>query len=189
MISTSDFKKGAQILVDGQPFTIVDYSVQSPSARGAATLYRTKVRNILTGAVLEKTFKSGDKFDEPDVEQREAQYLYEAGGEYNFLDQESFEQFAMPAEALGDGVGFLAENTIVKSIVYNGEVVSVELPQFVEVEVVEVESAARGDTAAGKVLKDAKIATGATVRVPLYLDSGERILVDTTTGEFVKRVR
>ncbi len=189
MISTSDFKKGAQILVDGQPFTIVDYSVQSPSARGAATLYRTKVRNILTGAVLEKTFKSGDKFDEPDVEQREVQYLYEAGGEYNFLDQESFEQFAMPEEALGDGVGFLAENTIVKSIVYNGEVVSVELPQFVEVEVVEVESAARGDTAAGKVLKDAKVATGATVRVPLYLDSGERILVDTTTGEFVKRVR
>ncbi len=189
MISTSDFKKGAQILVDGQPYTVLDYSVQSPSARGAATLYRTKIRHILTSQVLEKTFKSGDKFDEPDVEQREAQYLYEGGGDYNFLDQVSFEQFALPAEALGEAVGFLAENTIVKSTIYNGEVVSVELPQFVEVDVVEVESAARGDTAAGKVMKEAKVATGATVRVPLYLDSGERILVDTTTGEFVKRVR
>lgn len=189
MISTSDFKRGAQILVDGQPYTVLEYSVQSPSARGAATLYRTKIRHILTSQVLEKVFKAGDKFDEPDVEQRDAQYLYEGGGEYNFLDQESFEQFAFPAEALGDAVGFLAENTIVKSTIYNGEVVSVELPQFVEVDVVEVESASRGDTAAGKVMKDAKIATGATVRVPLYLDSGERILVDTTTGEFVKRVR
>src|SRR5687767_11238867 len=113
MISTSDFKKGAQILVDGQPFAVVDYTVQSPSARGAATLYRTKVRNILTGAVLEKTFKAGDKFDEPDVEAREAQFLYEAGGEYNFLDQESFEQFALSEEAMGDAVGYLAENTIV----------------------------------------------------------------------------
>ena len=189
MISTSDFKRGVQILVDGQPYTVVDYTVQTPSARGAATLVRTRVRNVLTGAVLEKTFKAGEKFDEPDVDEREAQFLYEAGGEYNFLDQESFEQFALGADALGDAAGFLAENTVVKSVVYNGEVVSVELPQFVEFDVVEVEGAARGDTAAGKVLKDAKISTGATVRVPLYLEAGERILVDTTTGEFVKRVR
>lgn len=189
MISTADFKRGANILVDGQPVTILDYSVQSPSARGAATLYRTKVRNILSGAVLEKTFKGGDKFDEPDVENREAQFLYEAGGEFNFLDQENFEQFVLTAEALGDMTGFLAENAIVKSLLYNGQVVSVELPQFVEFEVVEVESATRGDTAAGKVLKEAKISTGATVRVPLYLESGERIVIDTTTGDFVKRAR
>jgi elongation factor P len=189
MISTSDFKKGAQILIDGQPYNVIDYSVQSPSARGAATLYRTRVRNILTGQVFEKTFKAGEKFDEPDVEQREAQFLYEAGGEYNFLDQQSYEQFALSAEAIGDQVAFLAENTIVKSVVYNGEVVSVELPQFIEFEVVEVESATRGDTAAGKVLKDAKISTGANVKVPLYLEQGERIFVDTQTGEFVKRAR
>jgi elongation factor P len=189
MISTNEFKKGAQILVDGQPFTVVDYTVQTPSARGAATLVRTKVRNILTGAVLDKTFKSGEKFDEPDVEDREAQFLYEAGGEYHFLDQETYEQFALDAAALGDATGFLAENTIVRSVIYNGAVVSVALPQFVEVDVVEVESAARGDTAAGKVMKDAKVSTGATLKVPLYLDAGERILVDTTTGEFVKRVR
>src|ERR1043166_2960984 len=128
MISTAEFKRGAQILVDGQPYTILDYSVQSPSARGAATLYRTKVRHILTGDVFEKTFKGGDKFDEPDVEMREAQFLYEAGGEYHFLDQETFEQYAFPSEALGDAVGFLLENLIVKSVVYNGEAVSIELP-------------------------------------------------------------
>lgn len=189
MITTSDFKRGIQILVDGQPFSVLDYTVQSPSARGAATLVRAKVRNILTGAVLDKTFKAGEKFDEPDVETREAQYLYEAGGEYNFLDQESFEQFALTAETLGDATGYLIENTIVEALYYNGNVVSVELPQFVELEVVEVESATRGDTAAGKVLKDAKIETGATVKVPLYLERGERIVVDTTTGDFVKRAK
>lgn len=189
MITTGDFKKGKQILIEGQPFTIMDYTVQSPSARGAATLVRTRVRNILTGAVLEKTFKSGEKFEEPDVEQREAQYLYESGGEYNFLDQESYEQFALSADALGDSINFLAENAVVKSVLFNGEVVSVELPQFIEFEVVEVEGATRGDTAAGKVMKDAKITTGATVKVPLYLDQGERIVVDTTTGEFVKRAK
>ena len=189
MISTSDFKRGAQILVDGQPFTIVDYTVQSPSARGAATLYRTKVRNILSGAVLEKTFKSGEKFDQPDVEQREAQYLYESAGEYNFLDQTTFEQFALPEDALGDQSLFLAENAIVKSTIYNGDVVGVELPQFVEFDVTETEPGERGNTAAGKVMKDAKIETGATVKVPLYLEQGERIIIDTTTGEFVKRAK
>ena len=189
MITTSDFKKGAQILIEGQPYTIMDYSVQSPSARGASTLYRTKVRNILSGSVFEKTFKAGEKFDEPDVEQRDAQYLYDAGGEYHFLDQQTFEQFALSSDALGDQALFLAENAIVRSTLYNGEVVAVELPQFVEFDVVETEPGERGNTAAGKVMKEAKIETGAVVRVPLYLDQGERIVIDTTTGEFVKRAR
>jgi elongation factor P len=189
MISTSDFKRGAQILIDGQPYAIVDYSVQSPSARGAATLYRTKVRNILTGSVFEKTFKGGDKFDEPDVETREAQFLYEAAGEYHFLDQTTFEQFAISAEALGDRAGYLVDEAIVKSVVYNGETVSVELPQFVELEVDQVDAGSRGDTAAGKVLKDARLSTGTAIKVPLYLEAGERVVVDTTTGEFVRRAR
>lgn len=189
MITTSDFKKGAQILIEGQPYTIIDYTVQSPSARGASTLVRTKVRNILTGAVFEKTFKAGEKFDEPDVEQREAQYLYEAGGEYHFLDQTTFEQFSLAADALGGQALYLAENAIVKSTIYNGELVSVELPQFVEFDITETEPGERGNTAAGKVMKDAKIETGATVKVPLYLEQGERVIIDTTTGEFVKRAR
>jgi elongation factor P len=189
MISTADFKKGCQILVDGEPFTVLDYSVHSPSARGAATLVRTRIRNVLTGAVFERTFKAGDKFDEPDVEERDAQYLYSSGDEFHFLDQVTFEQFALAAELLGDAVRFLAENTIVRSLIYNDAVVNVSLPQFVELKVEETELATRGDTAAGKVMKDARLSTGAIVKVPLYLQAGERILVDTSTGEFVKRVR
>jgi elongation factor P len=189
MLTTADFKKGLQILIDGTPYLIMDYTVQTPSARGAATLVRAKVRNILSGAVFDKTFKSGEKFDEPDVEEREAQFLYASGDEYQFMDQESFEQFTRTREELGEMVHFLAEQTLVKSILFNGVVVNIELPQFVEFEVTSVEPATRGDTATGKALKDASIATGATVKVPLYLNAGEKILVDTSTGEFVKRVR
>lgn len=189
MITTAEFKKGLQILMEGQPYTIMDYSVQTPSARGAATLVRAKVRNILSGAVFDKTFKSGEKFDEPDVEEREAQFLYVSGEEFQFMDQESFEQFSLSREALGNRVDFLAEQTVVQSILFNGVVVSAQLPQFVEFEVTAVEPATRGDTATGKALKEATISTGAKVKVPLYLNEGERILVDTTNGEFVKRVR
>ncbi|HNJ42757.1 MAG TPA: elongation factor P [Acidobacteriota bacterium] len=189
MITTAEFKRGAQILIDNEPFSIVDYSVQSPSARGASTLYKTKVRHLITGNMFEKTFKAGDRFDEPDVEEREAQYLYESGGEYFFLDQESFEQFGLPTEKMEDLIPFLAEEAIVKSVLFNGEVVGVKLPQFLEFEVTEAEPGARGDTATGKVLKNAKISTGASVKVPIYLEVGERILVDTTTGEFVKRAK
>jgi elongation factor P len=189
MLTTAEFKKGLQILIEEQPYTIMDYSVQSPSARGAATLVRAKVRNILSGAVFDKTFKSGEKFDEPDVEEREAQFLYSSGEEFQFMDQESFEQFSLTRDALGTMVDFLVEQTVVQSILFNGRVVSVQLPQFVEFEVTAVEPATRGDTATGKALKEATISTGAKVKVPLYLNERERILVDTTNGEFVKRVR
>jgi elongation factor P len=189
MITTAEFKKGLQILIEGQPYTIMDYSVQTPSARGAATLVRAKVRNILSGSVFEKTFKSGEKFEEPDVEEREAQFLYQSGDEYQFMDLETYEQFALPGEALGNMARFLVEQTVVKSVLFNGAVVSVGLPQFVEFEVAAVEPATRGDTATGKALKEATLSTGATIKVPLYLEAGEKVLVDTTTGEFVKRVR
>ncbi|MBX7222197.1 MAG: elongation factor P [Blastocatellia bacterium] len=189
MLTTADFKRGAQILIDGEPFAVADFTVHSPSARGASTLVKAKVRHMISGAVFEKTFKAGDKFDEPDIEQREAQYLYESGGEYHFLDQETYEQFALPTEKMEDIVPYLAENAILKSIVFNGEVVGVELPQFLEFDVVETEPGSRGDTATGKTLKNATLNTGAVIKVPTYLENGERILVDTTTGEFVKRVR
>jgi elongation factor P len=188
MISTSDFKRGIQILIENEPYAVLDWTVQTPSARGAATLVRTRVRHIITNAVFEKTFKSGDKFDIPDVEQREVQFLYASGGEYNFLDQETYEQHALSAEAMESVRPYLMENAMLKALLYNGDIVGVELPQFLEFEIVETEPGARGDTAAGKVLKNAKIATGTAVRVPLYMETGERILVDTTTGEFVKRV-
>lgn len=188
MISTGDFKRGIQILIEGEPFTVVDWSVQSPSARGAATLVRTRVRHIITNAVFEKTFKSGDKFEIPDVEQREVQFLYESGGDYNFLDQETFEQHTLGTDAMESITPYLMENAILKALLYNGAIVGVELPQFLEFEVIETEPGERGNTAAGKVTKPAKISTGAAVRVPIYIETGERIVVDTTSGDFVKRV-
>ncbi len=188
MISTGDFKRGIQILIEGEPFTVVDWSVQSPSARGAATLVRTRVRHIITNAVFEKTFKSGDKFEIPDVEQREVQFLYESGGDYNFLDQETYEQHTLGDDAMESIKPYLMENAMLKALLYNGAIVGVELPQFLEFEVVETEPGERGNTAAGKVTKPAKLSTGATVRVPIYIETGERIVVDTTNGDFVKRV-
>ncbi len=189
MLSTSDFKRGAYILVDGEPYTVLDWTVQTPSARGAATLVRTRVRHVLTQAVLEKTFKSGDKFDEPDIDQREVQFLYESGGEYVFLDQETYEQYTLPAAGMERITPYLTENALLKALFYEGNLVSVELPQFMEFEVVETEPGARGDTAAGKVTKPARISTGASVKVPLYIEVGERIVVDTTTGEFARRAK
>ncbi len=189
MLSTSDFKRGAYILVDGEPYVILDWTVQTPSARGVATLVRTRVRHVLTQVVLEKTFKSGDKFDEPDIDQGEVQFLYESGGEYVFLDQETYEQYTLPASAMDRLLPYLTENAQLKALFYEGKLVSVELPQYMEFEVIETEPGVRGDTAAGKVLKPARINTGATVKVPLYIEVGERIVVDTTTGEFARRAK
>jgi elongation factor P len=189
LISTSDFKKGARILVEGDPYEIMEYTVQSPSARGSATLVKARVRNVLTRAVFDKTFKAGEKFVEPDVEIRPVQFLYRDGEDFHFMDQATYEQFQLDEGALAGAASFLSDGAALRSLSFNGSVVGIELPQFMEFEIVETEPAVRGDTASGKVLKEAKLVTGATVRVPLYIESGERILVATETGEFVRRVQ
>jgi len=188
LISTSDFKKGARILVEGDPYEIMEYTVQSPSARGSATLVKARVRNVLTRAVFDKTFRAGEKFVEPDVEIRPVQFLYRDGEDFHFMDQASYEQFQLDEAALAGASSFLSDGAALRSLSFNGAVVGIELPQFMEFEVVETEPAVRGDTASGKVLKEGKLATGATVKVPLYIETGERILVATETGEFVRRV-
>ena len=189
MLTTSDFKRGARILVDGNPFEIIEFTLQSPTARGSSTLVRTKIRNILTGAVFDRTFKSGEKFVEPDVELRPIQFLYRDGDDLHFMDQSSFEQFHLHAEKLGRAPEFLADGSSLRSLSFNGAVAGIEMPQFVEMDIVETEPAVRGDTASGKVMKDATLTTGATVKVPLYVESGERVLVATATGDFVRRVQ
>jgi elongation factor P len=188
MLTTADFKKGLRIEIGGEPFLVLDYTVQTPSARGSATLVKAKVRNILTGAVFDKTFKSGEKFDEPDLQMRNVQYLYREGDDYNFMDTASYEQFHMPAEKLGDQAQWLVENCTIRSILFRGNVIGVELPQFVEIRVVEVEPSAKSDTASGNQTKAATLETGATIRVPIYLKEGESVEVETETGRFVKRV-
>ena len=187
MRTTSDFKRGLPILVEKQPFIIMDYSVQSPSARGAATLVRVKGRNVLTGQALEMTFKSGDKFEEPDLERRKINFLYADGDDLHFMDEESYEQFHLGRDDLGDAVRWIKEGVTLTSIVFEGRVAGVEVPQFIEFEVVETGPGGRSDMASGKVTKSATLSNGTEIRVPVYLGAGEKVLVDTTTGEFVKR--
>lgn len=187
MISTADFKRGLAILVEGAPYLILDYSVQTPSARGAATLVRTKAKNVLTGQALDMTFKAGDRFEEPDLERRRINFLYSEGDDFHFMDEESYDQFHLGRERLGDAVRFLREGITLRSIVFQGGVVGVELPQFVEFEVVETGPGGRSDMASGKATKSATLSNGTTIRVPVYLEAGEIVVVDTTTGEFVKR--
>lgn len=188
MIVTGDFKKGLRLLIDGDPYELMDYTVSTPTARGSATLVRCKVRNVLTGSVFDKTFKAGEKFQEPDLQLRPAQFLYADGTDYHFMDAESYEQFHIDADHLGDKTQWLTENSGVRSLLFNGKVANIELSQFMEFEIQETDPAVRGDTASGRVMKDARISTGATVKVPLYMEAGERILVATETGEFVRRV-
>ena len=188
MLTTADFRKGLAIQVEGQPYIIMEHTVQTPSARGSATLVRIKGRNVITGQVLDMTFKSGDKFEEPDLERRRINFLYADGGDFHFMDEQSFEQFHLDRGALGDAVRWLKEGVTLRSIVFQGRVAGVELPQFVELKVTETGPGGRSDMASGKVTKAATLENGTQIRVPVYLDAGETVMVDTTTGEFVKRV-
>ncbi len=188
MITTGDFKKGLRILLDGGPCQLLEHTVQSPTARGTATLVRVRVRNILTGAVSDRTFKAGEKFEQPDLQMRPVQFLYRDGADFHFMDTASYDQFHLHEERVGDAARWLADGTTLMSVIFNGSVAGIELPQFVEMDIAQTEPAVRGDTASGRVLKDATLVTGAAVKVPLYMEAGERILVSTHTGEFVKRV-
>ena len=189
MLTTGDFRKGLRILIDREPWVIMDYTVQTPSARGSATLVKAKVRNILSGAVFDKTFKSGEKFDEPDIEIRTVQFLFASGEDCTFMDTASYDQFTLTREALGDQALYLVDGATLRSVVFNGRVVGVELPQFVEIQVASVEPAAKTDTASGSATKMATLVSGATIRVPLYLKEGEIAEVETATGRFVRRIR
>jgi elongation factor P len=189
VLTTGDFKKGLAILHEGQPYVIVEYTVQTPSARGSATLVRAKARNVITGQVFDLTFKSGERFDEPDLERRKINFMYADGDDFHFMDEASYEQFHLSRDALGDAVRWLAEGITLRSIVFEGRVVGIELPQFIEFAVTETGPGGRSDMASGKVTKPATLSNGTQIRVPVYLEAGERVLVDTTTGEFVKRVQ
>ncbi len=187
MLTTSDFKKGLRVLLEGEPYVIEDYTMQTPSARGAATLVRTRFRNMITGAVADRTFKAGEKFEEPDVRLRQIQFLYDDGEACHFMDVQSYDQFSLPRDRIGDGAAWLTEGLQLSSVIFNGEPVGVTLPPFVEATVDMVGGGSRGDTASGRNLKDATLSNGVTIKVPLFIEAGEKILVDTRTGEFARR--
>ena len=186
MLTTNDFKRGLVIRLDGAPCLILDIAVQSPSARGGNTLVKTKYRNLLTGQVLEKTFKAGDKVDEADFERRKGQFLYPSGDGGVFMDLESYEQYELGSELFEPVQGYLLEGVEVQLGVFQGQVVSVDTPMVVELAVTETAPAIRNATATAQT-KEALLETGLRLQVPGYLESGERIKVDTREGRFVSR--
>lgn len=187
LIGANELKRRMMIKVDGDPFAVVDVTFASPSARGASTMVRTRLRHLLTGAVLEKSFKTSEKFEEPDVAYASASYMYSDGDGFHFMDEGTFEQFTLPSEQVGEERGYLTDGLVVQVLKYNGEAVALELPQFVELTVAETEPGVKGNTAAGRDLKPATLQTGLQVRVPLFIEEGERVRVNTQTGEVTGR--
>ncbi|MCX6609432.1 MAG: elongation factor P [Acidobacteria bacterium] len=169
------------------PFVCLEADVSTPTARGGQTLVRLKVRNLLTRAVFEKTFKAGDKFKEPDLSVISASYLYSDGDGSHFLDQESFETLTLSAETMGDALGYLVDGTIIELQKYEGNPIGIELPMFVELLVAYTEPGVKGDTSSGSVTKPAKLETGLDIKVPLFIKQGEKVKVATETGEFAGR--
>ncbi|HET9845513.1 MAG: efp [Nitrospira sp.] len=186
MISTTDFRGGVRLVVDGEPYYIVEFQHVKPGKGGA--FVRTKLKSYLSGNVLDRTFRSGERFEEPDLEEREMQFLYATGDEYTFMDTESYEQLTFEKKQLGDNADLLKENMNVKILIYEHRPIDVELPIFIELKVVDAEPGVRGDTASGGT-KPAVVETGATIKVPLYLEVGTIIKIDTRTRAYVERVR
>ena len=186
VISTADFRNGSRLLLDREPFYIVEFQHVKPGKGGA--FVRTKLKSYRTGNVLDRTFRSGEKLEEPNLEERDMQFLYAAGDTYTFMDTESFEQFSYEKKQLGVNADLLKENTISKVLIYEHKPLAVELPIFIELKVVDGEPGVRGDTASGGT-KPVVVETGAMIKVPLYLEIGEVIKIDTRTRAYVERVR
>lgn len=184
MYSTSEFRNGLKILFDNEPYEIVEFQHVKPG-KGSAFV-RTKLKNLLTGRVLDPTFKSGDKVGRPDVEEKEMQYLYMDGEHYTFMDNTNYEQVLIDKSAIGDNAKFLIENLDCQVLFFNGKPIGVTLPTFVILNITECEPGVKGDTATGAT-KPATLQTGAVVNVPLFVNEGENIKIDTRTGQYVER--
>ena len=185
MISAGDFKNGITLEIDGNVCQIVEFQHVKPG-KGAAFV-RTKYKNIITGSVVEKSFRPTEKFPTARIERVDMQYLYNDGGLYYFMNVETFDQVGLTEEQVGDSLKFVKENEMVKICSTKGEVFAVEPPLFVELEVTETEPGFKGDTAQG-ASKPATVETGATVNVPLFVEIGDKIKIDTRTGEYLSRV-
>ena len=186
MIATADFRNGVKIEIDGAPYVIVEFQHVKPGKGGA--FVRTKLKNLKTKNTLEKTFRSGERFDEPDLSEVEMQFLYAQGDEYHFMNTETYEQLFVTEEQLGSSKDFLKENMLVEILFYQGVPLEVSLPLFVELKIVETPPGFKGDTATGGS-KLAKLETGGTVKVPLYIEEGTVIKIDTRTSSYVERVK
>jgi len=186
MASTSDLRKNLKILVDNDPYVIVEAQFVKPGKGTAFT--KCKIKNLITGSVLERTWRSGESVDLADTENRRMEYLYAEGDHFVFMDQETYDQVHIEKELLGDDAQWLIDNLPVEVLFFNGRPVGVELPTFVELQITHCEPGVRGDTATG-ASKPATLSTGAVVQVPLFVNEGEWLKIDTRTGEYVERVK
>lgn len=185
MITAGDFRNGLTFEFEGNVYQVVEFQHVKPG-KGAAFV-RTKLKNAMTGAVVERTFNPTEKVEKAHIERKDMEYLYEDGGLYYFMDQETYEQVPLSAEQLGDALKFVMENMVVKFLSYKGNVFAVEPPTFVELTVTETEPGVKGNTATN-VTKPATVESGAIVTVPMFINEGDKIRIDTRTSEYMERV-
>jgi len=186
MFTASDLRKGLKIQIDGEPYFVVDFQFAKPG-KGQA-LYRTKLRNMLTGNQFERTFRSNDKFDKPALEERTMQYLYAQGEEFHFMDTKNYEQIVIGRDQIGDDVNFLIDNMEVLILFFNDRPIGVTLPNFVNLSVIRADPWAKGDTS-GSDSKPVTVETGLVLQVPPFIEEGDKLQIDTRTGQYITRVK
>ena len=187
LIEAINVKRKSVFEFENTPYACLDSDISTPTARGGQTLVRLKMRNLLTSAVFEKTFKAGDKFKEPDLVLVPVSYLYSDGDGSHFLDQESYETLTLAPETVGDALDLLIEGSLLQMHKYNGNPIGLQLPIFVDLDVAYTEPGVRGDSSSGSVTKSARLETGLEIRVPLFIKQGEKVRVTTETREFASR--
>ena len=185
MVSTSDFRNGLNILVDGEPYQITWFQNHKPGKGGA--VMRVKLRHLKKGGTIERTFKSGEKFEALTVSRQKKQFLYKEGDKFNFMDMNTYEQISVEPELLGKMSNYLKENLEVEAVYLENELIGIDLPLIIEMAIAEAEPGIKGDSVSN-MTKMAKLETGADIRVPLFIKEGDRVKVDTRTGEYVERV-
>jgi len=185
-VSTAEFRNGLKIEIDGEPYVIVEFQHVKPGKGGA--FVRTKIKSLRTGNVIDRTYRSGEKVDVPQLEEKTMQYLYAADKDRVFMDTTSYEQVSMNEQQLGDSINYLKENMEIKVLYFKNRPINIDVPMFVELAIAETEPGVRGDTASGGS-KPATLETGAVVKVPFYLNEGDIVKIDTRTGTFIERVK
>jgi elongation factor P len=186
MYDTSDIRKGLKFQIDGEPYVVVDFQFVKPGKGTAFT--KTRIKNLITGAVLDKTYRSNERLEPANIEEKQMQCLYREGDSFCFMDNTTYEQVYISVEVAGESAKFLSDNLVVAALFFNERPVGITLPNFVELEVTFAEPGIRGDTASGAT-KPATLSTGAVINVPLFVEKGEWLRIDTRTGEYVERVK
>ena len=186
VLTAGELRKGVKLEIDGDPYLIVDFEFTKPG-KGQA-LYRCRLKNMISGAQFDRTYRSGDKFNAADLEEQEMQYLYNDGEHYHFMNMSNYEQIEIPASAVADTANFLTENLLVNVLLFQGRPIGLTAPNFVDLQIVKSDPGIKGDTASGST-KPATLSTGYVIQVPLFVEEGETVRIDTRIGQYVERVK